>query len=74
MEGFDTQTVIAVIALLTGLGFIFNTLLKPVKKDIAKMESDIATFKTEVKADIATVKADIATLESKIDQLIARKN
>ena len=43
MEGFLilTGTVVAVIALLTGGGFIFNLLLNPIKKDIARIEAKL---------------------------------
>ncbi len=33
------QAVIAFVAVLTGLGFVFNLLLAPVKRDIEKLEA-----------------------------------
>ncbi len=63
MEPFTPlfQAVIAFVAVLTGLGFIFNLLLLPVKKDIAKLE-----------AGQSKLDAGLSKLEAKLDQLLAR--
>ena len=41
----DSGTVIAVIASLTGIGFIVQLLLAPVKANQARMEADIKELK-----------------------------
>ena len=43
-------TIVALIAVMTGLGFIFNLLLKPIKDNQARMENDIASLKEDVSA------------------------
>ena len=65
MEGLDGVTIIAVIALLTGLGIVFNMLLVPVKKDIAKLEDGQA----KMFADIENLKAG----QAKILALLEKK-
>ena len=60
MEGFDTQTVIVVIALLTGMGFIFRLLLAPVYARLARLEEDVAGLK-----------AGQARLEEMLKELLA---
>ena len=42
------MTIIAVMALLTGLGFIFNLLLNPVKERLYHLEEDISKIKEAV--------------------------
>jgi len=63
MEAFVPlfQAVIAFVAVLTGLGFVFNLLLLPLKKDIGKLENGQA--KIENRLD---------RLEKKLDQLLAK--
>lgn len=41
-------SVIAFVAVMTGLGFAFNLLLKPVKENQTRMEKDINTLKEDV--------------------------
>ena len=48
MEGFDIQTVIAVIALLTGLGFIFRLLLSPIYDRLSKLEAGQAKLESKL--------------------------
>ena len=63
MEAFVPlfQAVIAFVAVLTGLGFVFNLLLSPVKRDISKLE-----------VGQAKLEAGQAKLESKVDQILDR--
>ena len=42
------QAVIAFVAVLTGLGFVFNLLLGPVKANQARLEKELEKFKAEV--------------------------
>jgi len=56
------QAVIAFVALLTGLGFVFNLLLLPLKKDIANIENSLDKFENR-----------LYQLEKKLDQLLAIK-
>ena len=42
------QAVIAFVAVLTGLGLVFNLLLAPIKKDIGRLDRDITRVETKV--------------------------
>ncbi len=68
MEGLDPQTIIAVIALMTGLGFIFNLLLKPVKDNQGRFEKSLGNLE----ARQARFEKRLDSLENKLDQLLAR--
>ena len=49
------MTVIALMAVLSGLGLIFNILIGPVKTDVAELKVDVA----ELKADVAIIKSAV---------------
>ena len=53
--------IIAFCAVFTSLGLMFNILLRPVKVNQDRMESEIKELKLEV-----------AEIKSKLDQLLAR--
>ena len=53
------QAVIAFVAVLTGLGFVFSLILSPVKKDIEHL-----------KAGQATLEKRIDSIEDKLDQVL----
>ena len=77
MEAFIPlfQAVIAFVAVLTGLGFVFNLLLVPVKKDIAKLEEGQAKLEAgqaKLEAGQFKLESGLFKLESKLDQLLAR--
>ena len=63
MEAFTPlfQSVIAFVAVMTGLGFVFNLLLNPVKKDISNLRDG------QDKLESGQVK-----LERKMDQLLEK--
>ena len=42
------QAVIAFVAVLTGLGFVFNLLLKPVKTDIEHLKEGQAKLESKI--------------------------
>ena len=56
------MTVIALMAVLSGLGLIFNILIGPVKTDVAELKVDVA----ELKVDVAELKADVAIIKSAV--------
>ena len=60
------QAVIAFVAVLTGLGFVFSLILSPVKKDIEHLKAGQAKFDNEVKE----IKAGQVKLEGKLDQVL----
>ena len=62
LEGLDPQTIIALCALVTALGFIFNMLLTPLK---AKQ--------TIFEAELKEVQKGLIRLENKIDLLLKEK-
>ena len=61
MEGLDPQTIIAIMTLMTGLGFLFNILLAPIKKNISELEVRLTKLETR-----------FISLEKKIDQLLSK--
>ena len=63
MEGFDTQTVIAVIALLTGMGFIFRLLLVPVYARLSQLE-----------ARLDKMEARLDKMEEMLKELLAKQS
>ena len=56
------MTVIALMAVLSGLGLIFNILISPVKTDVAVLKTDVAVLKT----DVAILKTDIAIIKTAV--------
>ena len=69
-------TIIAVTAVLTGLGFIFNMLLNPlkeshiqIKKDFEKMHEDFKRLDSNFKK----LDSNFNELNSKVDQLLIQK-
>jgi len=56
------QAVIDFVAVMTGLGFVFNFLLTPLKRDIAKLEKGL------VKLEEA-----LSRLSNKVDELLTKK-
>ena len=65
------QAVIAFTAVMTGLGFIFNLLLAPVKKDLAKLDSRVGRL--EVRMDqlengLKLVQADVSEIKKLLQQ------
>ena len=55
-------TIIAVMAFLTGLGFIFNLLLRSVKDNQSKLGTEIKELKQDIKKETKEVKKDIISL------------
>ena len=57
MTGFLilTGTIVAVIALLTGVGIVFNLLLNPLKENQARIETELKEFKKEVTEKIEKI-------------------
>ena len=64
----DSGTVIAVIASLTGIGFIVQLLLAPVKANQTRMEADIKELKTRMEGEIKELKALMNKLLEKQQQ------
>ena len=58
------STVIALIAVMTGLGFIFNILLNPLKENQARLEAKLD--------ELYPLKKNQARLEAKLDQLLEK--
>ena len=70
-------TIIAVMAALTGMGFVFNILLKPLKENQARIEKRIDKLEARMdqfEARLDQLEARMGRLESKLDQLLAQKN
>ena len=68
------QAVIAFVAILTGLGFVFNLLLAPVKKDIANLETRMTNLEDgQAKLETGQVKLEkrMDNIEVKLDTLLA---
>ena len=76
------HAVIAFVAVLTGLGFVFNILLGPVKKDIKDLKVSHKELAGEMKAvqgemkavhvEISGLKASHQSLNEKLDMLLSR--
>ena len=69
------HAVIAFVAVLTGLGFVFNILLGPVKKDIKDLKVSHKELAGEMKAvqgEIHGLKASHQSLNEKLDLLLSR--
>ena len=62
-------TVIALIAVLTGLGFIFRILLEPVYNRLSNLE----TGQANLDAGQANLNKRMDTLESKLDKLLNQR-
>ena len=63
------QAVIAFVAVLTGLGFVFNLLLGPVKANQARLEKGLEKFKAEVNTNLEKIKIEVNT---KLDKLLSK--
>lgn len=59
MESFIPlfQAIIAFVAVLTGLGFVFSLLLNPVKKDISNLEAGQAKLERKLDQILAKIKS-----------------
>ncbi len=68
MEGLDSQTIIAVVALFTGLGIIFKLLLNPVYIRLSNLEAGQAKLETGQ----AKLEKRMDGIERKLDQLLAK--
>ena len=68
MEGLDPQTIIAIMTLMTGLGFLFNILLAPIKKNISELEVRL----TNVEVRLTKLENRFTVVEQKIDQLLSK--
>ena len=70
------QTVIACTAVLTALSVIFNWLLRPVKKDLARMDRDLSRVERDLKRDLFRVerelKNDFKDVNLKLDRLLSQ--
>jgi len=76
------MTTVALMALMTGLGFIFNLLLLPIKKDISSLEGgqsklekgQVNLEKRQVNLEKGQLNLEkrLSMVESKLDQLLAR--
>ena len=51
------QTIIALIALLTGIGFIVRLLLAPIRENQARMEAELKSNQARMEGDIKELKA-----------------
>ena len=70
-------TIIAVMAALTGLGFVFNILLAPLKENQARIEKRMDQFEARMRqfeARMGQFESKLGQFESKLDQLLAQKN
>ena len=63
-------TVLVVLASISGLGYVFNLLLKPVKENQVRTQSDLK----EVKEDLKDFKKDFKDLNYKVDKLLLKTN
>ena len=68
METLHPQTIIAIGALVSVLGFVFYALLYPVRHNQDRLEKRMDSFDSELK----DLKAGQAKLDTKLDHLIAR--
>ncbi len=68
MKGFTPifQAIIAFVAVLTGLGIVFNLLLGPIKYNQANMENRIEHIEKRMEKRMDRI-------ESKLDQLLSIK-
>ena len=70
MEGFIilTGTVVAVCALISVLYILIQVSIFPLKKDIAKLETELK----EIKDNQAHFDNELKEIKSKLDQLLAK--
>ena len=61
--------VIALVALFTGMGWIFNWLLEPVKEN----QRDLKTEQKELKSRMDSIESRMSSIESKLDLLISKR-
>ena len=64
--------IIAVMAVLTGLGFIFNMLLNPLKESHVQIKKDFEKMRREVSEVHKEMREDFKVLDSKINQLLLK--
>ena len=71
------QTVIALIALLTGTGFVVRLLLAPIKENQIRMEAELksnqARMETELKSNQARMEGDIKELKALMNKLLEKQ-
>ncbi len=65
----DTETIIALCAIFTALGFMFNMLLKPVKENQARLESEQQSIKDMLITDREERNNLFIHLESRTEKL-----
>ena len=70
LEGLDPSTIIAICALVTALGFIFNMLLGPLKEKQIHFEADLK----ELQKGQALLAGKVDLLAGKIDLLLRSKD
>ncbi len=61
MSGLDPATIIAIMTLMTGLGFLFNLMLSPIKKTVNQLDTRLTRLEQK-----------LTHLEQKIDQLLSK--
>ena len=66
------QTVIALCALLGGLGFIVNMFIKPLRAGQADLKENIKETQAEIKATQADIKATQAKMEGDVQSIHTR--
>ena len=64
-----STVVIALVALFTGMGWIFNWLLEPVKENQRELKAE----QKELKSRMDGIETRMDRIESKLDQLIAKQ-
>ena len=63
------QTVIALIALLTGIGFVVRLLLAPIKENQIRMEAELKSNQARMEEDIKSMKTRMVRMEGEIKDL-----
>ena len=67
---------IALVALFTGMGWVFNWLLEPVKenqRDLKAEQKEIKSRMDRIESRMNGIESRMDGIESKLDQLIARQ-
>ena len=67
------QAIIAFVAVLTGLGIVFNLLLGPIKYNQANMENRIEHIEKRMDHIEKRMEKRMDRIESKLDQLLSIK-
>ena len=71
------EQVAVIIALIAGFGYIVDLIVRPLKRDIAKHETELKEIKdNQAKLEKGQVRFEIELKEikAKLDQLLARKD